>query len=54
MASNKLQTKASALLAMFETRETRNQEACVYDAGSQTLMHRNGAVMSPNKHQQEN
>ena len=54
MSSDKLQEKASVLLGMFEVREVRSQEARLYDAENQTLTHRDGALMSPNKHNQEN
>ena len=54
MSGDKLQTQASALLGMFSVLEEVDEEDRTYDVKTQTLTHRNGALMSPRKHQREN
>lgn len=54
MSSDKPKARASVLLLMFDKLDDRAEEARVYDVQSQTLTHRQPALMSPVKNNQEN
>ncbi len=53
MSSDKPKARASVLLLMFDKLDDRAEEARVYDVQSQTLTHRQPALMSPVKHHKE-
>lgn len=54
MSRDEIQTNASALLGMFSTLKEVGEEDRTYDVETQTLTHRDGALISPSKHQREN